>query len=367
MTRLLGLVSFRVYPTHMGGQKGVALFYEYLQQYLSVILAGSVDNVPTEKLKMERLLFPNKKMYLNASKLGELRQLVLNNNVDVVMAEHSYTGWLAARLKKKTGRPFIIHSHNIESRRFHKMNKWWWKWYQTYEKNIHRKADFNFFISREDLDFAVDEFGLDPSKCEVVTYGVEDIAIEKDRKKLRRALDVDENKTVLLFNGTLDYEPNYEAVQIIIDQLIPLLRTKLENYQILITGNRAPKELAQKMIAADHLDYLGYVDDVNAYYQCADIFINPVANDSGVKTKLIEAMANHCTTVSTVSGASGIQKELCGQKLHLVKDGDWNAFAEEILAAISLPAMNTPPSFFEAYSWKTITAKAAKRIESLVK
>jgi polysaccharide biosynthesis protein PslH len=291
----------------------------------------------------------------------------LRNNIDVIIAEHSYTGWLAGRLKKRTGKPFVIHSHNIESKRFQKMNKWWWRWYHTYERNIHRKADFNFFISHEDLEFAVSEFQLDRAKCDVVTYGVEEVYIEKDKNKLRRELGLHENRTILLFNGTLDYEPNYEAVNTIVDQLNPILQAKLENYLILITGNRAPKELAQKMLAANHVEYLGYVDDVNAYYQCVDLFINPVANDSGVKTKLIEAIANHCATVSTNSGASGIKKELCGDKLHLVKDGDWNVFTEEILSALARSTSETPADFFKEYSWKSITAKAAKRIEALLK
>ena len=180
-------------------------------------------------------------------------------------------------------------------------------------------------------------------------------------------MGLDENKTILLFNGTLDYEPNYEAVITITDRLNPLLQAKLENYMILVTGNRAPKELAQKMLAAPNLVYLGYVDDVNAIYQSADIFINPVSNDSGVKTKLIEAIANHCTTISTVSGASGIQKELCGKKLQLVPDDNWNQFAEAIQSGVAPDTENTPAEFFEAYSWKAITARAAKRIEALVK
>ena len=82
MAKVLGLVSFRVYPTYMGGQKGVALFYEYLQEFVDVILAGSVDNVETKNLEMERLLYPNKKIYRNISKLGSLQKLVADHKVD---------------------------------------------------------------------------------------------------------------------------------------------------------------------------------------------------------------------------------------------------------------------------------------------
>jgi polysaccharide biosynthesis protein PslH len=367
MAKVLGLVSFRVYPTHMGGQKGVALFYEYLQRYAEVLLAVSTDNVDTNKLQLQRVLFPNKKIYRNISKIGELEAIIKTNEIDVIIAEHSYTAWMASLLKKRTGRPFVIHSHNIESKRFQKMNKWWWKLYNRYEAGIHRKADYNFFISQEDQEFAIEHFKLDRSKCEIITYGIEDIPQEKDKAALRKKLGLDSDKSILLFNGTLDYEPNYEAVEKIIDELNPLLKTKLSNYQVVITGNRAPKELAKKMLAAGNLIYTGYVDDVNAYYQAADVFINPVANDSGVKTKLIEAIANHCTTVSTFSGASGIAKELCGDKLHLVPDDSSESFIDKIVECLSANTNGTPQAFFDHYSWENICLKAAKKIEAIVK
>lgn len=366
MANVLGLVSFRVFPTHMGGQKGVAVFYQYLQQQLDVLLAGSTDNEDSGKVRMERILFPNKKIYKNIFRIKKLARLIQSNNIEIIIAEHSYTGWIAWLLQKKTGIPFIIHSHNIESKRFQKMNKWLWKAYHWYEGWIHRKAQHNFFISKEDEDFAIKEFHLDALKCSVVTYGVESKFVQKDKPALKKEIGADENKIILLFNGTLDYEPNYDAVVTIIDTIEPLLQKKLENFQIIITGNRMPEKLAEKILSAPNLIYTGYVEDVDLYYQSAAIFINPVANDTGVKTKLIEAVANNCTAVSTESGASGIKKEFCGNKLITVADGDWNAFVDRIIEQTELE-FDTPQSFYDYYDWKNITAKAAQKINEAIK
>jgi len=364
MAKVLGLVSFRVYPTHMGGQKGVALFYEHLQKYLPVVLAGSMDNVPTDKVNMKRLLHPNRKIYRNFLALNKLQNLVRSEKVDIVVAEHSYTAWIAWWLQKRTGKPFVIHSHNIESRRFQKMGKWWWRMYAAYEKWVHRKATRNFFISQEDQDYAIKAFDLDPARCSVVTYGILPVSVNKDRARLKQQLGIDEKKTILLFNGTLDYEPNYYAVHTLIDQVEPLLRKKMDQYQILITGNRAPADLASKMMAAPNLEYVGYVDDVNLYYQSADLFLNPVANDTGVKTKLIEAIANNCTAVSTISGASGIRKDLCGDKLLTVADDDWESFTDTVANFCKEPFhADTPESFYAYYSWDQITSQVAKEIQ----
>ena len=58
---VLGLVSFRIFPTHMGGQKGVAVFYYYLQKHVNVLLAVSDDNQESKATETAGILYPNKK------------------------------------------------------------------------------------------------------------------------------------------------------------------------------------------------------------------------------------------------------------------------------------------------------------------
>ncbi|HEU4469985.1 MAG TPA: glycosyltransferase family 4 protein [Flavisolibacter sp.] len=362
MARVMGIVSFRVYPTLMGGQKGVALFYEHLSRYLPVVLAASKDNEQAAGLELKPILQPNRKIYLNLFKLGRLRRLALDSRSSIILAEHSYTGWLAWLLHKRTGLPFIIHSHNMEGRRFRKMNRSWWKLYEWYEGWIHRQAHYNFFISREDMVSAIDAFRLKPAKCAVITYGVSTRVLERNKAILKMRAGLDPGKTLLLFNGTLDYEPNFEAIVVLIDVLVPALSRLIDNYQIVVTGNRAPGWLQQKMQACPHLYYAGYVPDADLYYQASDLFLNPVSNNTGVKTKLIEAIANNCTAISTQSGASGIDAALCGNKLIRVADGDWDNFAKEAVAQLKLPVSDTPQSFFEQYQWKNIAARAAEII-----
>jgi len=366
MLSVLGVVTFRVFPTHMGGQKGVALFYKYLKQHVHVLLAVSTDNQATSLVKTEKLLYPNKNIYLNFFKRRQLSTLALSKKIDVIIAEHSYAGWLAWLIHKSSGKPFIIHSHNIESKRFLQMKKWWWKLFYWYEGWIHRKAQFNFFISEEDMEFAIKKFRLIPDKCAVVTYGVEQNSFAETKTFLRKQLGWTENKIYLLFNGTLDYLPNYEAVDTVIQTIEPLLRQKLSNYEIVITGNRAPKKLVEKILGSQNVTYTGYVDDVDLYYRAADVFINPVSNDTGVKTKLIEAIANNCTAVSTKSGASGIRKDLCTGKLTVVNDEDWNSFVSSIVECLNQTGTITKPEFYKYYSWNTISKKAAEKILGLV-
>lgn len=362
---VLGIVSFRIFPTLMGGQKGVAFFYAALRHHLDVTLAVSDDNENKSSPEAHPVLYPNRKIYLNLFRLKELQKLMKENGTDVIIAEHSYTGWLAWLLRKRTGRPFIIHSHNIESKRFRQMHKWWWRFYEMYEGWIHRKADHNFFISKEDEAYAREKFGVKQERSTVITYGVLPPGVPTGKKELRIKLGLDPEQTIFLFNGTLDYKPNYDAVMALIEKIDPLLSKSRNHYRIVITGNRAPQALLDKMSASENIHYAGYVDDVNEWYQAADLFLNPVLNDTGVKTKLIESVANHCTALSTRSGASGINVEACGSKLVVTDDHDWEKFVNLVPLTLQRSGEKTPEAFYSYYSWESLARKAADKIQSL--
>ena len=149
MATLLVIVSYKVFPAQMGGQKGIVHFYEHLKQHHAIRLVVSSDNEePPTSYPVDRILFTHPRIVLNILRIGTLRKMIRKYGIDAIIAEHSYTGWMAWLLKKWTGIPFIIHSHNIETSRFRQMGRRGWEVYQRYERWIHRKADFSFFQNR---------------------------------------------------------------------------------------------------------------------------------------------------------------------------------------------------------------------------
>jgi len=367
--KVLALVSFKIFPPHMGGQKGVALFYRYLQEFVEVEMAASNDNTETieASFPVHLMLFPNKKMARNYGVLPALRKLVHEKRIGCIIAEHSYTGWMGWLLRKRTGIPFIIHSHNLESYRFRLMERKWWRGYLRYEKWIHRQADHNFFISEEDRALAMQNFGLQAARCSVIPYGVEPVQpISGARERLHAALDC-RSLYIFHFNGTLDYEPNIEAVELLLGEVNPRLLRSGIDYTIYISGKRLPQELQERIAASERMVYLDFFPDIELMYQGADVFLNPVLNDSGIKTKVVEALANHCTVVSTAAGAAGIPPPAYGQKMLIAADRDWENFTASIARAMELREAATPAAFFEYFSWAGIAARAARHILALQK
>ena len=137
------------------------------------------------------------------------------------------------------------------------------------------------------------------------------------------------NEKILLFSGLLDYKPNLDALKVILDEINPLLLSQPAfQYKLFICGKGLPDELnSLKNYGDKNIIYTGFVRDIETYYKAASILLNPVQSGGGIKTKMVEAIAYGATVIATETGATGIEKRVCGNKLVIVPDNDWKGFA----------------------------------------
>ena len=310
------------------------------------------------------ILGSSKLRYANPILFFKIKKLITQKGITDLIIVHPYYGWLAWLLKKSTGVKLSLLSHNIEAVRFKSMGKKWWRFLWFYEKQIHKIIDHNFFVTTEDLDFAIKNYSLDPAKCDVITYGIDwkEIPSIKEKKDaallVRKEYNIRAEEKILLFNGTLDYKPNIEAIDYIVENINPLL-IKEQNfkYKIIICGKGLPQLYNElKNYKDQNIIYAGFVNDINLFFKAADIFLNPVITGGGIKTKLVEALGNNLTSVSFESGAYGVPSTIRTGKLCVVNDFDWSAFAAAILAANVEASIDS--SFFNHFYWGNIAAKA---------
>lgn len=356
-----------MYPARTGGKKFIASFYEYLAKIYPVTFISVEDNdIPPDLTNsFEGILGSSKLRYANPLLFFKIQKLIKQKRITDLVIVHPYYGWLAWLLKKSTGVKLSLLSHNIEAVRFKSMGKWWWKMLWSYEKNIHKIIDHNFFVTAQDLDFALKNYGLDAAKCDVITYGIDwKDAPSKEEKEnaaleIRRQYNIKQEEKILLFNGTLDYKPNIEAINYIIENINPLLISEYNfTYKIIICGKGLPASFNELRDYSDkNIIYAGFVNDINLFFKGADLFLNPIITGGGIKTKLVEALANNVTSISCESGAYGIPQGVAGAKLNVVKDFDWTAFVSGIFN-VNVQA-DIPSAFFNHFYWGNIAAKAA--------
>jgi hypothetical protein len=369
----MGIAPYKYLPARKGGEIFIANFAAYLARHCRLTIASVAANQPEGPLPYELwAAFGNSRLrYLNIFGCRTLAKEVRQKNIQLLYIEHPYMGWMAVLLQSLTGCHFVVHSHNIEGSRFRTIGKWWWSVLAAYEKWVHRKAAHSFFISQEDADAAIRQYGLLPERVSVAPYGVTPSAPVADRSRLRAEIcaqhSIPEHNTLCFFNGALDYQPNQQAVRNIIQDIDPLLqKTAAPPYVILISGKGLPEALISAISQTNgRIIYTGFVPRIADYLIAADIFINPVMEGGGVKTKVLEALAYHKTVVSTASGATGIYREVCGDKLRVAPDHDWQQFITLMLQQNNITE-DISPAFFDYYSNDRIAREASEIMNVLM-
>jgi len=376
MIRAASLVSYQITPPKMGGQKSIYFFLKYFSRYCDVICYTTKNNIPAnnESFLIKKILNNHKLRYVNPIYFFKLKKEFKKDNITHLILEQPYYGWLAILIKKTRGVKLILHSQNIEAMRFRSTGKWWWRIMSWYEGLVHRAADLNFFITDEDMNYSLHKYGLKKENCTVITYGTErdksPSKHEKEaaKKEICRQHGISEENFLLLFNGTLDYPPNKKGLDYILHEINPLLlQQPTFKYTIVICGSRLPSEYNN---LNDHKErnilYAGFVNDIDNYFMATDIFINPVVDGGGIKTKLVEALAAGCSAVSFSNGAIGVPAAITGNKLRIVADHEVKAFADGIIQSASSVKYDIPAEFFDHFYWDKIAKKAFQQVNSLV-
>lgn len=361
MRKVLAIAPYPYLPYFSGGQKFMALFFEHLGREidLTVVSVAANDFSLAKSYKTIPLLKSSFSRYLDRSLIGKLTALTKQEGFDTIICEHPYFAWLAFAVRKRTGVKVIIHTHNIEYQRFRSTGKWWWPVLKNYEKSSFKKADGLLFITPEDKNFAIHNWGIEKEKCIDLPFGVEISGYPSDRATCRQLIAekhrIGAGEKILLFNGLLNYKPNIDALQIILDQINPfLLQHATFKYKILICGKGLPEAMnALQDYAGKNLIYAGFVESIETYLKATDIFLNPVQSGGGVKTKMVEAIAYGATVVATETGATGIMKDICADKLILVADDDWLRFAKVVIENTA-DLTPTPKEYYDYYFYGNI-------------
>ena len=367
MSKILSITWYKILPPKSGGQKGIALFTKYLSLWHKLVLLCSTNNEQTDEMPFEtRAELPvSKSQFLDPFCWRKILATAEEIKPDFILLEHPYHGIAVVKACKKTGAGLIVHSHNIESERFRVFGKWWWKILAYYEKWIHREADLSLFKTENDLQFALKKFDLDKNKCIVIPYGIEKKINDRTaaREIVCKKHGIAEDQKILLFAGTLDYEPNAKAVENIYKKIAPGLDAK--NIRMIICGrNKLQKFQWLKELYHPAVIYAGEVEDIATYFTAADIFIDPVETNAGIQTKIIEALGHDCNVVCFDNMTDEQLRSVAGDKIFTAPPGNYELLKEKIYLALDNNGP-TPNAFFDTYSWENIIGRLNDKLNAI--
>ena len=365
-SKILSVVWYKVLPAVYGGQKDIALFNHYLGIQTELVCVCSDNNKQTDNLtyKLLPLLPVSKTQFFNPLVKRKIRKLIEETQFTHIILEHPYHAWLC-RYKDKYGFKLVVHAHNIEFLRMQQRNKWWWPWVKRTEAIAFKNADHILFKTEKDKKEATRIFGADEKKCLLVPYGTTIAQPPADasvaREKIRQLHGIKPGTIVFLFAGSFDYEPNLEALDNIVNKVLPYLEHKLsQSFFIMICG-AVDEEKKKSVNQHPSLLFTGFINHMEEDFAAADVFLNPVITGSGMQTKNIDALANNLPVVCTEYAATGLPDYLLNKQVLVSANDDWEKFVLNCIDMIHKKT-GTPPLFYQDFYWENIIRRTLTKI-----
>jgi len=240
---------------------------------------------------------------------ARVRQLLAENSYDVIHLDTISLHFLYDLL---ADHKVVLDHHNVESdmmmRRSKKESNIFKSIYFLIEAFKIRRLEKKF-CSISDLNITCSI--LDRQRLLEVASTADIVSIPNAIELCRLSTTYLErrNKSRLSFIGTMNWYPNIEAVEFILDNLALPLSQSNSNITIDIVGAHATKPIVKKSKIHNNVNLHGFVDDLSEIQSETIIFICPIKDGGGTKLKILEAMSMGIPVIADPVACEGIAVE----------------------------------------------------------
>lgn len=111
-----------------------------------------------------------------------------------------------------------------------------------------------------------------------------------------------------VYVGGLDFGPNLQALRWFRSEVVPLLLGASRGaFRLSVIGQCSPNH--QRELSHPAIDFVGYVDDLEAVLSRTRAFVAPVVSGAGLKIKVLDAMARAMPVIATSKAVEGLPVE----------------------------------------------------------
>lgn len=268
-------------------------------------------------------------------------------NIPAVLFQHNVESVLWRRMAQTETMPLRRLSYRIEAAKMLR--------YET-----HALGKFHHIIAVSDRDR--DEMLALDARCliTVVPTGV-------DTEKYKVSPPAGADPPIVVFTGSMDWEPNIDAVEFFCREIWPSILKAFPAARFQIVG-RNPHPRVERLKSAS-VGITGMVPNVADYLRSATVVVVPLRIGGGTRLKIFEAMAMGKALVSTSIGAEGLDVKH-GQDLMISdRPESFSASVQQLLRESDLRRTyeKAAATLAARYDWSEVTGTFAKVLREAIR
>lgn len=302
--------------------------------------------------------------FRSSAMTGQVAALTGDGGVDLVCIHHLHMAQYIDAVAP--GVPVALRAHNVESvvmQRFAERATnplvrayaaWQARRLRRYEAALCARFDRCIAATRVDAR----TFGqmAPDARVEAVPFGVDTARFDPS------AFPVEPEPGRLVTTGDYGWPPTADGLAFFVRSVFPIIRKAVPDAVLSVVGRDPPASVARMADAG--IDIRGRVDDVRPEILRGAVFVAPTRIGSGIRLKILEAMALRRPVVSTPVGCEGIEAE---PGRHLLVADTPDAFAACVVRLLRQPEARerltaaAAALIAERYAWPVL----AKRLDAI--
>ncbi|MEW6042297.1 MAG: glycosyltransferase family 4 protein [Elusimicrobiota bacterium] len=171
-----------------------------------------------------------------------------------------------------------------------------WTKMANYEKEIMPLFKITAVVSPVDRDWLLKNSPT--ADIRVIPNGV-------DAEYFKPLNDIVPEKNSLIFRGIMNFHPNVLSAVYFHKEIFPLIKREIPDIKFYVVGKNPAPEI-KALHDNKNTIVTGYVEDIRQYIGKSAVNVCPMITGSGIKNKVLEAMAMSVPTVATSMAVDGI-------------------------------------------------------------
>jgi glycosyltransferase involved in cell wall biosynthesis len=229
---------------------------------------------------------------------------IKDSNLDFIILESAFLLPYLPAIRKRFKGKILVRTHNVEYKIWERMAE--------FDKNILKKKylqklakDLKQYetINLKKVDGLICISDLDKRTFQSHGIHIPMVTIPVSMK-MDEAVKFDGNSNDIFFLGAMNWQPNIDAVETLLNDVFPKIRARFPTTKLHLAGSYMSLKLLN--LKQENVVIHGRVENVAEFMSEHGILVVPLKSGSGIRVKILEAMSVATPVIGTNIGFEGI-------------------------------------------------------------